>query len=292
MTEENYLHDADDAADPDDLAFAADALGHLTFLRPDASDEAESTPMPDWAWTRLTKVLAAESEARAHAASSPAHGRSSRGVRWGGGLVAASVAVVAVGLGITTLRGSGADVAVVAADAPSASVAAEAKAFSAQEAPVAGDALAAADLQAPRELSFAGFVPPVRKLIDSEMNYTSAGLGAQVRSVLAKNGMGSADETESMMAAPAPTAIAAPGVPASGFTADADILRDCITKLADAAATALMVDRSTFDGSDAGVVVAPEEGSAASSPSPTELQVWVIDADCNITTTIRISLAP
>ena len=202
MTDDNYLRDVEDQADQADLAFTQEALAKLAFLRPDAPDAPgldvdsdEPTTMPDWAWERISHALAAESEIRAHGAPAVPT-RSSRATRWGGGLVAASVAVVALGLGVTMLRGA-ADVAVVAEDAPPASVVAEPKALEAAGAAAAADAPLTTDVLAgPEQMSFAGMVPPTQMLVDSDTRYTEGGLRQQVRSVLSKLGVGDEQEAD------------------------------------------------------------------------------------------------
>jgi hypothetical protein len=270
MADDDYLRDLDDDVDPADLAAVQQALAGLAFLRPvepgsptTGTEPAEPVePMPDWAWERISTALAAETARAAGAATS---GRS-RLARWGGGLVAASVAVLAVGVGVTAFQGSGSGDAVVAGDAaaPAASVAA----LSAE----AG----------PERLAFAG-IAPAQMLVDSDTDYTAAGLRSQVRSVLSSFGVGDEQQAKQMMTADAPVEIETAAVPTTGFLSSEESLRDCITKLTqDAEATALMVDRSTYEGQDAGVVVAPETAPATSVPDVSELQVWVVDEDCDI----------
>lgn len=270
MADENYPRDVDEQVDPDDLAAVEQALAGLDFLRPDGSTPDE--PMPDWAWDRLRTALAAETD---RATSRPSAGRS-RLARWGGGLVAASVAVLAVGVGVTAFQGSGSGSAVVAGDAA---------------APAASAALVAE--AAPERLAFAG-ISPAHMLVDSDTDYTATGLRAQVRQVLRTFGVGDEKQAEKVMAADGPVEVMADGVPATGFLSSEQSLRDCITKLTqDAEATALMVDRSTYEGQDAGVVVAPEDAPLATAPDMKELLVWVVDEDCDIiVTAVTLTMRP
>ena len=300
MTDDNYLRDVEDQADPADLAFTQEALAGLAFLRPDAPDVPglnvdadEAATMPDWTWERISHALAAESEIRAKGAPAAAP-RSSRATRWGGGLVAASVAVVALGLGVTMLRGA-ADVAVVAGDVPQASVAAEPKTLEAAGAAAAADSpLTSEVLAGPERMSFAGMVPPTQMLVDSDTRYTQSGLRQQVRSVLSKFGVG--DEQEAVSAMTAEPVVEIADVPVTGFMSSAESLSDCIDRLMEqVASTALLVDHASYEGRDAGVVVAPEESGAASqSPAPLlgRMHVWVVDPNCDITTAIELTLAP
>jgi hypothetical protein len=295
MADENYLRDLDDDVDPAELAAVQQLLAGLAFLRPDqtpAATGSEPEPMPDWAWERIRTALAAET-ARAAA---PVPGRS-RLARWGGGLVAASVAVLAVGVAVTAFQGSGSGDAVVAggeqapvasaaallAEAPVDDTAAGAAAAPNADAPSADakEGAGAELFSTPERLSFAGMVPPAQMVVDSDTDYTSGGLRGQVRSVLSQFGMADQQEAEKVMTASAPVEVE--DVPDSGFTATAESLRDCIDRLtADADATALLVDRATYEGQDAGVVVAPEDAAATSAPDVSELQVWVVDEDCDI----------
>lgn len=271
--EPDPLRPIDEDVDPQALAAVQEALAGLAFLRP---DDATSDPMPDWAWERIAGALAVEA-----AASTPPR-RTSRVTRWAGGLVAASVAVLAVGVAVTAFQGNGDGGAVVADGsardgAASTMAVAEplAESFAAPASPVPDARLAAG----PEQLTFAGMVPPVLRLVDSDTDYTSAGLGGQVERVLARFGMAPASmETEDLIEAP--MAVAMPDTEAEGFLSSAERLRDCITRLTEAAdSTALLVDMATFEGQAAGVVVAPEY-PVASEPQLTELEVWVVDPEC------------
>lgn len=277
---DNYPRDVDSDVSADDLDAVRAQLAGLSFLRPPAvtsGAESADEPMPDDVWNRLSAALAAESAP----SSSLAAARSSHSARWAGGLVAASVAILAVGVSVTVLRTPGE--AVVANEIVASSAAAGLSA----DAGSAAEAFDAGVLAAPEALSFAGMVPPARKVVDSDMDYTSSALRSQVTSVLTSFGMGSERQAKSAMAAPATVDVAA-DVPSTGFTASAQALRDCIDKLTEQSdTTVLLVDRSTFEGSDAGVVIAPDDpttdptGAATSQPQPAMLRVWVVDEDCN-----------
>jgi len=286
---DDYPRDVDDRVDPADLEFATDVLSRLTFLRP---DDAPADPMPEWAWDRVAVTLSEEAARRSAAGSgTPSAARptgGSRLLRWGGGLVAASLAVVAIGAAVTLTGGSDGDL--IAADAPAASVVAEAEPVTAGDGLEAADTLDAEALQTPELLSFAGMVPPAQMLVDSEMNYTAGALRSQVSSVLKRFGVEDRVKQED---ASAPVMIEAGNMPTTGFTASEQALRDCITKLTRfAGSTALMVDRSDFEGKDAGVVVAPTYEASSPAPDMTQLQVWVVDPDCKITMGIQISMTP
>lgn len=252
-----------DFPDPQQVERVRSVLAGLDFLRPDdpavsrASDPAAADEaMPPWVWDRLTLALAAEADA-------PATRRTPAWMRWGGGLVAASVAVLAVGVAVTTFSdGSGSD-------------------------------------QGPTTMSFAGMAPPALRLIDSETDYTAADLGAQVSTVLAEMGMEPEVAMTAMKQAPAEMPMPAEIVTAApepiAVLESPRSLRDCITKLTNlATSTALLIDWSTFDGQEAGVVVTPEypqeAGRPVSEPDMSELDVWVIDHDCDVKAGIHIRM--
>lgn len=284
--------DADDLVDPADLDRVGRALAGLDFLRPDAIPAAEvaATPMPDDVWQRLQGALADEREAASDATVVPMAPRRSRAARWAGGLVAASVAVLAVSVGVTAFRGGGSgggevvagEVIVASAmSVPESLTKTGPSAASAPSAaPEAGAAAGTDVLTAPGQLSFAGMVPPALRLIGSDTDYTERGLRSQVSTVLDDLGlMPDADAPVAMEQAPETVVMA--DMETAGFLSSAERLRDCITRLTQADdSTALMVDMSTYEGQDAGVVVAPDYPAAVSEPDMTELEVWVVDPEC------------
>lgn len=284
--DEHYPRDVEDAGIDDTHVRAA--LADLAFLRlsaePGDVQPSDIEPMPEWAWARITSALAAE-----QAAGSPR--RPSRLLRWGGGLVAASVAVLAVGVGVTAFQGSGSGGAVVAGD-PGVTALSEGSADAAVAGAAAFEAAAPAaeELAASRQLSFASMVPPVFRLVDSDTAYTATGLKDQVEEVMASTGMpaSTAAVEQAMAAEPEPTVMS--DVPADGFTESAESLRDCITKLTrQETSTALLVDRSTFEGSAAGVIVTPEAPDAPAAPME-EVEVTVVDPECNLIMKVWIRL--
>ena len=186
-----------------DLAWIADALAGLTELDPSADLPPDAEPMPAWVWVRLQGAIEAERASSAPAAAAAtdaevidlASRRPGRATRWAGGLVAASVAVVAVGVGVTAFQGTGSDGTMVATEqvaaqlAPAGSAAADARAFGASPAPAAEGGVTDADALGAPQLTFAGMVPPTLRLVGSDTDYTASDLGAQVSSVLARIGL-------------------------------------------------------------------------------------------------------
>jgi len=320
--------DADiDASLLDDASFDAvrASLGALAFLDPQQA--AADVPMPADVWDRLRSALDAEATARAvdahenvvalpgatvpavaTVAASPGHPvhRASRGRRWAGGLVAASVAVVAVGLAVGTMRGGSGDASVVAVSAPSSTAPAPASGIEAGGS-VSDDAAARADASgapeaggAPEAFSVdptdradavtaqapeASIVPAARMVKTSQTNYVPGELRSQVVSLVKNAGFATPQEA---MAKTVPLAAMPVG---DGFTASWQALRDCVTWLTQSPdAQALIVDRATYDGNAAGVIVAPATLPDAdlSTPSPTVtvdtgqgvFDVWVVNPEC------------
>jgi hypothetical protein len=322
--------DALDAARFDEERFddVTAALAELSFLRP-TSEPTE--PMPDWAWERLSLAIGSEATARAVAAhdnvvplsrptKAPPSPKSSRGFKWAGGLVAASVAVVAVGVAVSSARSTTPPPTVVAGEAVQASSTgapasiqprvAQDKAVPASPAP--GSLAAGAAAPTPQSFSAAGesapaqnptpaagdavaaspsfrnggptIVPAARIVTATHTDYQAEQLPTQVRTLLSGVGVDSPKEASAMPVVPTLPAEA-------GFTSTWQSLRDCITWLTHAPdAQALVVDRGTFEGDAAGVVVAPAEANNPdpSTPPPTAsvatqqgmVDVWVVTPQC------------
>jgi hypothetical protein len=251
----------DDEPSEEESALVAGLLADLGFLREPgesdpASDPAPAEQMPDWVWDRISTALAAE--------AAPARGRHSRAARWAGGLVAASVALVVVGVSVTSLRSTD--------TAP---------------APVAAEAAADQSVEAPAALSFAG-IPPMRMVVDSDTRYTTNGLRDQVRGMLSQVAIPKAASPEAAAAPAAASTTRMMDGPATGFLATDQSLQDCLEKLSqEAASTAFLIDHSTFDGQTADVVVAPQDSGAPQS-EPTSLvdakvlEIWVVDPNCDM----------
>jgi hypothetical protein len=279
----------DPSIDSQALAAVASALTGLTFLDPATADVAE--PMPADTWARLSAALAAEAAVRAamthdNVVLFPEPGelapsRRSRGMRWAGGLVAASVAIIAVGIAVSTLTTTGSSDVMVAGEA--AVPAAAAKSASVPPLPEPSNAVPA---QAGQSDVTAASVPvqPAKVVMASNVNYTRAGLNDQVTSLLDSVDVHNAEEAEAMPAEPLALPVD------DGFTASVDTLRACLLWLAKSAqAQALVVDRARYEGSAAGVIVAPAaQIDPATTPPPTTtletpsgtLDVWVVKPEC------------
>lgn len=251
---------------PDD-AWVRALLGDLDHLRPEA-DPGPGEPMPPWVWARVSSALATEGGAER---------RRPGWIRWGGGLVAASFAVLAMGVAVTAFMGGNSDQAVVADAAPEALLSAP-------------SAAARSGVSQAPMLSFAGMVPPVLRMTDSQTDYTPAALGDQVTDLLASMDMAPEAAMAAMKAAPAELPV--PDPEPSGILESPTSLRDCITELTDlATSTALLLDWSTYLGEDAGVIVTPEYSeSQPTQPDMRELDVWVVDGDCDVKMGLHLSM--
>ncbi len=309
--------DAIDGSTPDDVLDAARfdseqfdevaaALADLSFLDP----RTEPTePMPDWAWDRLTMAIATEASLRAAdqhenvvafpaAASTtvvpaaPADKGEPHRFRWMGGLVAASVAILAITVGVRVTGGTSSGdivaaespVSVSAAAAPLGAPPASATAFSAEGAGGQDSLAVAAAPSAVAKAVTPNPAQPAKMVVESNTQYTEAGLTGQVKTLLDKLGVHSAREARTMPAQPVQMPVD------DGFTSSWSALRDCLAWLVQSPrAQALVVDRATFEGADAGVIVVPASDVDASvSPPPTAtiessmgtMDVWVVNPAC------------
>ena len=264
-------------------------LGDLTFLGPQQAEATEraAEAMPEDVWQRLRAMIDTEAAARAVAgydnvvALPPARG-ASRGMRWAGGLVAASVAVVAVGLTVSTLRNTGDEAAVAVGGSPSTAM----SVAPTNELARAADTAAAPEALAAQAVPIAT-TPAARMVLASRTDYQPDQLQGQVVALVKNAGFTTVEEAmaKQMPAAAMPVE--------DGFTASWQALRTCLTWLTDSAdSQALIVDRGTYAGSDAGVIVAPAVTPDAdpdpATPNPTltvdtrygAFDVWVVNPEC------------
>ena len=276
MADENDIIDPqEDMIDPQELAAVIAALAGLTHLDP--ATEAETDTMPADVWARLETAIAVESAARAAHLhpnvvafpSQPGTEHRSRGLRWAGGLVAASVTVVAVGVLLSTMSTTGGSDAITAGEAaaPAGQAAAEKSLALAATPEAFADATGAANEAAAQAAT--PLVQPARVVMASNVNYTRAGLTDQVTDLLDSVDVHSAQEAAAMPLEPLALPVD------DGFTQTVETLRACLRWLAStpeerAQVQALVVDRATYEGSDAGVVVAPAADlDPATTPPPT-----------------------
>jgi hypothetical protein len=269
----------DDVPEPESLGEAAEldqewvieALAGLDFLDP---IRVTPEPMPDAVWEQLTTVLALEQASRSGGGASseilsfPTAGR--RRLNLTSGLIAASVAFLAVGLAVVALRPTATSDLVAGSSAGSTS-------GSTAEAVVVESSAA----NAPQVLQ-AGFVPPARAVTQSDMAYTPENVVGQIDSMIDGFGMSSPLE---MLTMDSPKTMKK-AMRTSGFMASDEKLRNCITMLTKSdQSQALIVDRAQYMGSDAGVIVIPafmaiDISSPPPSTMPITLDIWVVGPNC------------
>ncbi|MDP4803859.1 MAG: hypothetical protein NWR45_02780 [Candidatus Nanopelagicales bacterium] len=265
----------DDVPDPESLGEAAEldqewvieALAGLDFLDP---NRVTPEPMPDAVWEQLTTVLALEQASRSGGGASseilsfPTGGR--RRLNLTSGLIAASVAFLAVGLAVVALRPTGTSEVVAGSSAGSTADTVVAESSAAN---------------APQVLQ-AGFVPPARAITQSDMAYTPENVVGQIDSMIDGFGMSSPLE---MLTMDSPKTMKK-AMRTSGFMASDEKLRNCITMLTKSdQSQALIVDRAQYMGSDAGVIVIPafmaiDISSPPPSNMPITLDIWVVGPNC------------
>ena len=134
----------------------------------------------------------------------------------------------------------------------------------------------------PERLAFAG-ISPAQMLVDSDTDYTAAGLRSQVRSVLSSFGVGDEEQAKQVMTADAPVEIEAAGVPDDRLP----VLRGEPARLHHQADPGRRGDRPhgrpiDVRGPGRRRGRGPEDAPLASAPDMNELLVWVVDEDCDI----------
>lgn len=256
------MSNTDEVLEPEndgvDQSRISDALAQLTHLNP-AFEPAVIEPMPDYVWEQLNTVLALEEASRAGGGSGseilsfPAGGR--RRLNMTSGLIAASVALLAVGIAVVALR---------PADAPDL---------------VASSPVVEAG---PSQILQAGFVPPARAITQSDLAYTPDNVVGEIDELLTGYGVNSPQEMMTMTSPPSMKK----AMRTSGFMASDEALRNCITMLTKSERSqALIVDRAKYMGSDAGVIVIPafmaiDISTPPPADSPLTMTIWVVGPNC------------
>ena len=114
-----------------------------------------------------------------------------------------------------------------------------------------------------------------RMMMDTGTDYTPGGMVSQVGTLLNSVGITSANAAEDMSTKPPAKVSEASG--STHFASSASSMADCLGRLgiASKAHTTLVVDRGTFNGSDAGVIVSARSASAG------VLDVTVVGSKCS-----------
>ena len=232
---------------PDDPAYREEVQSDIAALlgrwgrgisaEPQPDSEYGDERVPADVWDRVLDGVQAERE-RAAAEEAGKGRRILPGGRWTTPLVAASAVALALVVGTTVLDRSGSQDPAVVADAP---VSAEGS----------NDAAALAISPSPQIVQ-AGFVPPAKKVMALTDDLSADSIADTVDEILTGVGV---EEPTDVLAMPEETWQPT----GDGMTADAKVLRDCITKVTRVETSqALLVLRASVNGLDAGVIVVPE----------------------------------
>jgi hypothetical protein len=241
---------ADPAYRPDIQDAVAGLLGRWgdSLQRPPAT-AADS--LPDSTWEQILTGVQAGIPGEADDASG--RRRMLPGGRWTTPLVAVSAVALALVLGTTVLERVGgdapADAPVVASNGTNGSNAAGTDDTGTDD---TGTGATQADEPAGPQILQAGFVPPAKKVMSLPQDISAESIPDTVDELLAASGV---EEATDVLTMPVETWQPVPG----GMTADAQTLRDCITKVTKVdTSQALLVVRAKVNGLDAGLIVVPE----------------------------------
>ena len=149
------------------------------------------------------------------------------------------------------------------------------------EAPPGGGASAAAALPAsPDMVGSPRSATMPRMMMSTGTQYASTAMLDQVGSLLATAGITDASAVADMSAAEPPATVETVGT--EGFTATAETLADCLERLGMTATEtpALVIDRATYDGTDAAVIVAVKSVTDPAA-QPATLDVVVVGSQCS-----------
>lgn len=151
------------------------------------------------------------------------------------------------------------------------------------EAPPGGGASAAVALPASPSPDMVGSPRSAtmpRMMMSTGTQYASTAMPDQVGSLLATAGITDASAVADMSAAEPPATVETVGT--EGFTATAETLADCLERLGMTATEtpALVIDRATYDGTDAAVIVAVKSVTDPAA-QPATLDVVVVGSQCS-----------
>lgn len=206
------------------------------------------TPIPEGVWENIQTALSLEAAGHVTTVTDLADHRERRiarrslGTKWVGGLVAASVTLLAVGIGANLLASDTSDNVVANAPLTANQSAGD---------PAADTGAAEAAPSGPQVIQ-AGFVPPAVTVMSSGTDYTPTNLRSVITKTLNTVGVTSPrDYFRIPLQKMANRATA-------GMLQSESTLRDCITAITQSETSqALIVDQATYMGKDAGIVVIP-----------------------------------
>lgn len=242
----------------------------LWFMDPTSPgwDSTETAPrMPDAVWQDLLVALERQGlQCGAHVVNlseAPSRRSGRRLPSWAMGTVAAGFALVVGGVVVQSVQSTDSGTVVAAVDSS--------QVFNSTSA-----------------VKLTPLDQPARRVLASGTDYQPTTLRSQVVGLLESIGAREARQLDSVQEA-APSTIGE-----QGFTATLTGLRDCITGLTQSEQSqALVVDRASYRGVDAGLVVVPvtfvprdpelqsAEPSATFSTPSGDVDVWVVGPDCS-----------
>lgn len=246
---------ADDAHGPIDppenpLEGSFDApLVELAFLSPNQDQPAEA--MPAAVWDRLAAAIGSEPPLVTSGPLATVIAMSPRRrSRWVSGLVAASVAAIAIGVVVQTVRTPSPDVVVA-------------------DAAVAGAPAEADQAQIKTSTGVSGETMPARQVIASGANYTRSTMQDQMADLFKRIGVADARAMASIVQETPENLIEGN----TGFTAKVETIRACIAALiAPGDLGPVVIDRATFEQEEVALIL-------VLTPSK-KIKAWVVGLDC------------
>ena len=228
-----------------------ETLAELAFLGPDQVQPAEA--MPAAVWDRLSDAIRAEAPLVSGGPLATVLAMSPRRrSRWVSGLVAASVAAIAVGVVVQVVRTPSPEVVVAEAGVAGAPAAAEAD-----------------QTKLKTSLGVSGETLPARQVIASGANYTRTTMQDQIGDLFERIGVADASAMASIIQESPENLIEGN----TGFTAKVETIKACIAALIEPGDVGtVVIDRAMFEQQEIALIL-------DLTPSK-KFKAWVVGLDC------------
>ena len=228
-----------------------ETLAELAFLGPDQVQPAEA--MPAAIWDRLSDAIRAEAPLVSGGPLATVLAMSPRRrSRWVSGLVAASVAAIAVGVVVQVVRTPSPEVVVAEAGVAGAPAAAEAD-----------------QTKLKTSLGVSGETLPARQVIASGANYTRTTMQDQIGDLFERIGVADASAMASIIQESPENLIEGN----TGFTAKVETIKACIAALIEPGDVGtVVIDRAMFEQQEIALIL-------DLTPSK-KFKAWVVGLDC------------
>ena len=228
-----------------------ETLAELAFLGPDQVQPAEA--MPAAVWDRLSDAIRAEAPLVSGGPLATVLAMSPRRrSRWVSGLVAASVAAIAVGVVVQVVRTPSPEVVVAEAGVAGAPAAAEAD-----------------QTKLKTSLGVSGETMPARQVIASGANYTRTTMQDQIGDLFERIGVADASAMASIIQESPENLIEGN----TGFTAKVETIKACIAALIEPGDVGtVVIDRAMFEQQEIALIL-------DLTPSK-KFKAWVVGLDC------------